>query len=53
MVDIAKVNRTFVEIMQGPNPLTSKDIYALIAKRPLSYGHLQAYADNLAKQESK
>ena len=30
----AKINRTFVEIQQGPNPLTQAEIRKLAEKRP-------------------
>jgi hypothetical protein len=30
----AKINRTFVEIQQGPNPLTQEEINKLADKRP-------------------
>jgi hypothetical protein len=30
----ANINRTFVEIQQGPNPLSQEEINALADKRP-------------------
>jgi hypothetical protein len=30
----ATINRTFVEIQQGPNPLTPEELEKLAAKRP-------------------
>ena len=37
----------FMDIMDGPNPLTSDEIRTLIAKRPGLYGGLVKYAENL------
>ena len=35
--------RTFVEIQQGPNPLTNAEIVRLVQRHPKRYSFLRAY----------
>lgn len=40
----ANLNRAFVEIQQGPNPLTPEEIRILVDKRPDQYGRFEGFA---------
>lgn len=41
---IAEANRTFMEIQNGSNPLTKKELRALIKLRPDVYGRYKEFA---------
>jgi len=43
---VAERYRVFMEIMEGPNPLTDDEIRKLIEKRPAYYGFLDAFLSN-------
>lgn len=46
----AGLNNTFLEIMNGPNPLTPQEIRKLIDKRPEVYGRFEAWASPKEEQ---
>jgi hypothetical protein len=41
----ATINRTFVEIQQGPNPLTGEELRKLKAKRPDLWARFGSWGD--------
>jgi hypothetical protein len=41
----------FLEIQQGPNPLSAAEIRALAAKRPEKWGKFLPYADRMEARQ--
>ena len=38
----------FLEMLNGPNPLTKADVGALLKRRPVYYGFLRKFYENMA-----
>jgi len=48
---IGERDETFMEIMQGSNPLTATEIRKLAAKRPERYSRYLRFAERMEQQE--